>query len=88
MITLPTWCACGKVVQYAGADRCEDCFVNATVEREKVQTDRAEIKFLSERESAAAERRAAYIHQVFEKGGADVPFIPQNAVRPGKHTAR
>ncbi len=49
---------------------------------------RTAIKHRSLKETEEAERRTAYVHSVFEKGGSDVPFIPANAVRPGRSAGR
>lgn len=67
MVTLPVWCACGKLVLYPDESRCEDCYANDQ-QRYDGKPTRINVPHLSAKQEADIERRSARIRQIFKSG--------------------
>ena len=70
-VTLPVWCACGKLVTFSGETRCEDCYADDQ-KRFDGKTKRVKTPFYSAREEADHARRLGEIKVAFLGGTPDV----------------
>ena len=62
LVTLPVWCACGKIVKFGNENRCEDCYA---VDQARFTGDsqHVDVPLFTAREEAEHDRRAAEIRQ-------------------------